>query len=1117
MTDFADRLKRLPPEQRTKLLQRLRGSGGDAGGPVLTRRAHEARTRPSFQQEQMWFLDRLGGPNARNNIVLSVRLDGTLDVDALQTAVDVVVARHELLHSRLVEVDGAPWQERMPGAKVVLTHTDVSDAPDPDAAFADYVAQDGSAGFDLAQRAPVRARLLRLGHDRHVLLWVVHHIVWDPGSTRVFTDELTAAYADAVSGAPSSLADLPVQYADFAAWQRERLATDLETRLSDYWGEQLAGSAATEVPTDHPRTSATSAEGRGLHTSLEPSTLDKLKQVAVEHDATIFVALLAAFNAVLARWTRVDDVVVGTAGVRRHRPELHGLVGCFVEMMTLRTPVEPTMSYRDLVAATRNVVMDAFKHGDLPFERVVERVQPPRDPLRHPLFQIEFTSVGGWGVDVREAGGITFAVEQLHDGAAKFDLSMVTAESDTLDLSLEFNTSLYREETAGRVLDAYRDVLRQVSADPDVRVEDLHIVDQDEHERLTGALTHGQPVVEAAVTTTIAQQFRTQAAATPTASALRFRDATVDYATLDRWSDRVATELSARGVAADTLVVVSVPRGPAAIAAVLGVLKAGGAYLPVDPHAPESWVAQVVETSGVRHAIVGGDATLQVDGLDVLVVSDHARDATDSVAVMDDVAGPTDRAYVLFTSGSTGRPKGVEIEQRSVCHFTAAITDDYDIHAGDRLLAFAPLTFDVSVFELFSALLTGAELVVADDAERRDPALLQDLMRRARVTVAELPPALMPLLDPDSLPDLRLVSVGGEAFPGSLVAPWAVGGRRFVNGYGPTETTVAVTLKDCVGEWDRTPPIGRPMAGHQALVLDEGLRPVPVGAPGELCIAGPGVARGYLGDPDQTAARFPANPYPAHAHADRLYRTGDLVRWLPDGDIEFLGRIDRQIKLRGFRIEPGEVESALADHPDVAQAAVVVTGGDGSERALVGFVVPRNGKLDTDEVRAHVSGRLPAHMVPVVVALDVLPLTRSGKIDHATLSRTVVVDGAEKDVTGPRDDLEATILDEVVLPILGRDSLDVEADFFASGGSSLQATSVVARVRELTGTQIDLADFFAAPTVASLATLVRGAGQERDAEDQRLQDVLAQIEQLSEEEAAEMLRSMSEEPSGGGA
>ncbi|MFG3476055.1 amino acid adenylation domain-containing protein [Streptomyces sp. NPDC047980] len=1117
MSDLAERLGRLPQGQRSRLLGRMRNqmTAGVGHRVELKRADHGPRSRASFQQEQMWFVDRLGAGKARNNIALAVRLDGPLDRAALHEAVNAVVASHQVLHSRLVEVDGVPWQEPVPAFVLGVQTSDLSASGEQDRELAELTASCASAPFDLAAAPPVRAHLVRLADERHVLLWVVHHVVWDPGSTRIFTEELTSCYAQAARGRRPEPAAPPVEYADFAAWQRAKLDNAEHRRaLADKWRQLLAGAEATEVMPDHPRSPETRGDGRGLSLRLEQDLLDRLKAVAESSDTTVFTTLLAAFNALLRHWTHTEDVVVGTASASRPHPDLERVIGCFVQMITLRTEVGDGLTFRELVSRTAGTVMDAFTNSELPFEQVVDAVRPARDPLRHPLFQIEFTSLGHWGAHSARSADVEFAVEQLHDGAAKFDMSFLVGENDGLELSLEYNTSLYRHGTASALLTAFRRVIEQVAADPDLPVGEISLVEEPAASRHARELSRGGPVDEAAWTTTLDRAFRERATIQPDAVAVRHGATTLDYAALDRWSEAIAHRLRDRGVRHGDPVAVCLGRGPAAVAALLGTLKAGAHYIPVDPAAPAERTRTVLADAGVRHALVDDTADLPVP-LELVTAGTTAP--VREVPSLAPTSTPADLAYVLYTSGSSGTPKGVMIEHRSVTHFSRTIARAYEIGTGDRVLHFAPLTFDVSVFEVFTTLLAGGELVIATDEERRDPALLEARMRDDAVTVAELPPALLPLLDQSRLPALRLVSVGGEAFPGKLVAEWTAGERRFVNGYGPTEATVAVTLMDCTGSYDRNPPIGRPMPGHQAFVLDERLRPVPPGVPAELCVAGPGVARGYLGRPELTAERFVTNPWADGPETERLYRTGDLVRWLPGGNLEFLGRTDRQLKLRGHRIEPGEVEAVLLGHPSVQQAVAVARPGAGGEPVLAAYVTVEQAGgyasevADAEGLRAYAASRLPGYMVPVVVVLDELPLTPHGKADVAALP--LPVDQAAGG-TAPRDDVEEQICRDILTPLLEWTSPDVEGDFFALGGSSLQATIVVSRVRAVFGIDIALADFFSRPTVAGLADLVRTARAEAAGEQDRLLAVFDQIENMSDEEAAALLDSL-QKPDGG--
>lgn len=481
MSDLAERLGRLPQGQRSRLLGRMRNqmTAGVGRRVELARADHGPRSRSSFQQEQMWFVDKLGAGKARNNIALSIALGGPLDRAALHEALNAVVARHQVLHSKLVEIDGVPWQEPVPSFVLGVQSTDLSGSEDAERELAELTAATASAPFDLAAGPPVRAHLVRLAEDRHVLLWVVHHIAWDPGSTRIFTEELTASYAAAAAGKRPEAPRLAVEYADFAAWQRAKLENDEHGRaLAAKWRQILAGAAATEVMPDHPRGPETKGDGRGLKLNLDQKLLDRLTELADTGSTTVFTTLLAAFNALLRHWTRTEDVVVGTASASRPHPDLEQVIGCFVQMITLRTEVTDGLTFRELVTRTAASVMDSFTSSELPFEQVVEAVRPVRDPLRHPLFQIEFTSLGRWGTHRAQAADVEFTMDQLHDGAAKFDMSFLVGENDGLELSLEYNTSLYRHGTASALLAAFKQVLEQVAENPDLRVGDISLVEE---------------------------------------------------------------------------------------------------------------------------------------------------------------------------------------------------------------------------------------------------------------------------------------------------------------------------------------------------------------------------------------------------------------------------------------------------------------------------------------------------------------------------------------------------------------------------------------------------------------------------------------------------------------
>jgi amino acid adenylation domain-containing protein len=1120
--DLTTRLARLPREQRSRLLERLRQDAGPSRarselGPQLAPRSRPDRIVPSFQQEQMWFVDALGGGGVRNNSTQALALRGPLDLDALRAALAEIVRRHEVLRTRLVEQDGRVWQVVEDEVALEVPLVDLGSLPraERDRRLAEVEREHLDRDFDLAVAPLVRPLVVRLAQDEHRLLWVVHHIAWDPGSRRVFLAELIPLYRAFAAAEPAPLPPPALQYADYAAWQRDRVESANGERLRSFWRQQLRGLEGFELPPDRPRPAERRFRGRRVSRVAGDGLLPGLRALGQQHNATVFMTLLAGLDALLHRCTRGDDVTVATAAMMRRNPELAALIGCFVNMTVLRVDVSNDPTVAELLDRVRRTVLDAFEHEELPFEKVVEAVGPKRDPRRNPLFQIEFTTFAAEPGGTTGAGaGSELDVEVLYvpDDVSRFDLSVLAIEDgDQLVLAVEYDTDLYEQATVEQLLARYELLLRGMLADPDAPVSALPLLSAEEAGELLGPWADGGPAEPADAT--LPELFAAAAAIRPDAPAVRAGDRTLDYGELRERSEALAGRLRGLGVAAGDRVGLRVDRSQWLPIAVLAILQAGAAYVPVDPDWPADRIRTVLDAAGATLLVSAGAGLPELPRLDQRVL-DPARPADEVPADQVPAAGPgpapADLAYVLFTSGSTGQPKGVMVEHRSVVAFVRSIVDAYRITPTDRLVQFASPTFDVSVFDLFAALCTGAELVIAGTEERRDPAALQRLLAGARVTVAELPPALVPSLDPAGLPDLRLLSLGGEPFPGALVDAWAVDGRRVVNGYGPSETTVAVTLGECAAGGPANPPIGRPLPGHRVYVLDDRLRPVPVGVPGELYVAGPQLARGYLDRPDLTAERFLPDPVAADPDG-RVYRTGDLVRWRPDRQLEFLGRVDRQVKIRGFRIELAEVEAVLAAHPDVRAAVVEAVGPDGGPQQLAAYLeVPDGVELTVSALRSFLADRLPGYMIPAhVIRLAALPTTPTGKVDRAALpvpsdERPELDQGFRAPAAG----VEQRLATEVFGELLGLSGIGADDDFFELGGSSLQATQLVARVRSVLGADIRLADFFVRPTVAAVARLVEQAGARSTKTD--LDQLLDRLDDLSDDEAADYLSLLQE-------
>ncbi|MFB8753789.1 amino acid adenylation domain-containing protein [Streptomyces parvulus] len=1030
-----------------------------------TRIAPVPRDRPlalSFAGQRLWFLDKWTPGQPVYNSPLGLRLSGQLDHGKLIDALTAVVGRHESLRTRYSEEHGAPHQIVDPApARVDIPLTDLTGRPDAEEE-ARALAHDVATGaFDLARGPLLRARLIRLAPEEHVLVLCVHHIATDGWSTGILVSELTACYAAAVAGTTPDIPQLPVQYADFAAWERERASAESTERLLAYWRERLAGLPALDLPTDRPRPAEQSFRGATTVLRLPDGLRTRLGELARAEQATLLSVLLAAFNALLSCYTGAKDVVVGSVFSGRDHPDIERLIGFFANTLVLRTDTGGDPAFSELVARTRETVLGAHLHQGLGFDRLVRELRPERDTSRNPLFQVSFTlqnaTVGSGG-----AGALRVVPEPVGQGTARFDLAVQVTEvpGEGLDLWAEYATDLFDAERVEALLAQYAAVLDQVCADPAVRLSRLDLLGPD---RRALAVRHSTgPAAPGARGRLLHQLFEERAGADPDAPACLFEGVTVSYGELDARADRLARRLAGVG----GIVGVLLPRGPDLPAALLAVLKSGAAYLPLDPGYPTDRIAWMLGDADCRTVVtVAALAGLLPEGVTPVLLD--AGDAADTDRPDRDPAPAIDAAsaaYVIYTSGSTGRPKGVVVEHRQVVEFVLTIVGTFRLGPGDRVLQFANPAFDVSVFDFFSALTSGAALVQAPVEVLHDFGRLADLMRTTAVTVTDLPPTILAELDAGAFPDLRALFVGLEPYPGDLVNRWNIPGREFHNAYGPTEATVACIDHLVPGVLDGPPPIGLPLAGYRAYVVDERGDLAPDGVPGELYVGGTGVARGYLGRPGLTAERFLPDPF--GPPGSRVYRTGDLAVRRSDGVLTFLGRADRQLKVRGLRVEPGEIEAVLTGQPGVRQALVTLR--DGS---LVAHLVTADGAApDTTALRAALSAVLPAGLVPSsFVALDAFPLNANGKIDHARLPDPERPAVSER--TEPRTPTE-TRLAEIWSEVLGTSDFGVHDDFFALGGNSLRITQITSRVREAFGVALELRAFFRASTVAGLAALV---------------------------------------------
>jgi amino acid adenylation domain-containing protein len=1063
-----------------ELAQVVRESAGGLTAPPIIPVPRSGDLPLSFAQQRLWFLDQLEPGSPAYNIPAAVRLSGEVSPGRLAGIFAEVVRRHEALRTTFDvrdSLDGGPVQVIAPaGPPPELPAIDLSGLPDPEAAARALALAEARTPFDLARGPLLRLALLRLGEGDHVLLITLHHIVGDGWSVGVLLREIAAL----ASGA--ALPALAVQYADFAVWQREWLRGEvLEAQLT-YWRGRLAGTPRVlDLPLDRPRPAVQTFRGESRPFALPPALSEAVREVCRQEGATPFMVLLAAWALLLGRHAHQEDVLLGTPIAGRNRRETEELIGFFVNTLVMRADLSGSPSFAELVGRVRQAALDGYAHQDVPFERLVEELAPERDLSHPPLFQVLFVlqNAGGRPVTVP---GLTLTPLAVDSGVAKFDLTLTLREREdrVFEGALERNADLFDAPTAERLLGRFEALLEALTAEPGRGVAAAPFLLPAERRQLaawneTGthpAYPHG-----------LHGLFAAQAARAPEAVAIVHGNRRVTYGELAARAGGIARHLRSLGVGPEARVAVCLERTPDLVAALLGVLAAGAAYVPVDPAYPEDRQRFMVEDSGA--AVVLGHA------------GENVADIPSAPWPADPGAGPGNLAYVIYTSGSTGRPKGVAIEHRSAVALAHWAREQFSDDEFSGVLASTSVCFDVSVFELFAPLAWGGRLILADDA-----LALPSLPAAGEVRVATVVPSAATELARLGLlpPAVRTVGLGGEPLSGTLAAALhATGGvERVLNMYGPSEFTTYSTVA-AVPPGERSPAIGPPVRGARTHVVDRLGAPVPPGVVGELWMAGSGLARGYLGRPELTAARFTPDPFSGVA-GERVYRTGDLVRHRPDGELEFLGRIDHQVKVRGFRIELGEIEEALRSHDQVRDGVVMAREDVPGSRLLVAYVTG-DPAPDAAELRAHLGRRLPEYMVPAIfMALDALPLTPNGKVDRRALPAPGRERRGRGEFIAPRTPTEKAVA-EMWKELLGLDRVSVEDGFFELGGYSLLATRLLSRVRQAFGVDLAVREVFRLPTVAGLAARIDEASAALPVAEEDLAELLEQLEHLSDEEA----------------
>ncbi|GHG84838.1 hypothetical protein GCM10012319_40930 [Comamonas sp. KCTC 72670] len=1051
------------------------GTRASASAPPLQPASRDGHLPLSFAQQRLWFIDQLEPGSAAYNIATAVILEGDLQPTLLQQALEALTARHESLRTTFTASGEDAVQRILPNLEVPLPLVDLSglEQAEQDAQTRRLVSEEAARPFSLSEGPLLRARLFRLASERHVLVLTLHHIVSDGWSTGVLIRELGALYLSRVQGTPSPLAPLPIQYADFAAWQRGWLHGPVLQAQLDFWRNQLNGAPPIlELPTDRPRPAVQTYRGASLPFSIPQTLAARINGLAQRHGATPFMVLLASWQLLLSRYSGQDDISVGSPIAGRTRSELEGLIGFFVNTLVLRARIDSGASFLQLLAQVKQTTLGAYEHQDVPFEKLVEELRPQRSLSHSPLFQVMF-SLQNTPQEALDLTSLSVRPLSFDSSLAKFDLTLALAESNGgYDGTLNFNSDLFDGATAQRMATHFHALIAAIVEHPEHAVSSLSFLSGGERQQL---LTEWNDLRTPLRRGLIHQRISEQAARTPEATALVVGTERLSYRELEARSNRLAHLLQSRGVGPDVRVAVCMTRSSELVVSLLAILKAGGAYVPLDPNYPRQRIDSTLSSATPRlllshQALL---ASLQLDFpagstvfLDALP-SDFASLPTSApaTATVDD-----NLAYLIYTSGSTGKPKGVSISHASASSFLDWATRTFSPAQLAGTLAATSICFDLSVFELFAPLSCGGCVLLADDA-----LALATLPAAQEVTLLNtVPSAVAELLRLGAIPaSVRTINLAGEPLPGTLARALyqSTSVQDVFNLYGPTEDTTYSTFTRVPADVVE-PSIGAPLPQSSAYVLSPQLQLQPVGAPGELYLAGAGLARGYLGQPDFTAERFVPDPF-ATTPGSRMYRTGDRARWLPNGELEYLGRIDFQVKLRGFRIELGEIESTLRAHPDVDAAVVVVHTVSENDKRLVAYVVPvANATLEPEALRAHVRQQLPAFMVPsAVITLSALPLTPNGKVDRKALP-ALDTGTASRSQIAPRDAAElelARLFEEV----LGVQSIGARDDFFQLGGHSFLAVRLIAQVRERLGRNLPIAALFQAPTVEELATLLR--------------------------------------------
>jgi amino acid adenylation domain-containing protein len=1073
------RLANLSPPKRALLDKRMKDKRREFLAKQFIRPRATRDTAPlSFAQERLWFLNQLDPESPAYNESRAVRLSGPLDVDALQQALNQIIARHEVLRTTIVAVDGTPTQLIANSRTVELPLIDLRTLTDKnrDAEAHRLIIDVVRRPFDLSRDLMLRVLLLQLADQEHILLSVKHHVASDGWSSGIFWQELSCLYRACISGESCLLPELPVQYADYAIWQREWLQGEVLNRQLSYWKKQLDSVSTLQLPVDRPRPAIQTYRGARQSLTLPKAVSEGLKALSRDQGITLFMTLLAAFQTLLQRYTGQDDIVVGSPISGRNRHELEGVIGFFVNTLALHTDFAGDPTFRELLTRVREVAIGAYAHQDLPFEKLVEELHPQRSLSQSPLYQVAF-ALRNNPPHVVTLDGLTTAPFEISGGTAKSDLYLSIIDNDeNLQARCEYKTELFEAATIERMLRHFQILLEGLITNPDRRISDLPMLTETEKQQILvewNDTKRGYPRDKC-----IHELIEQQAEKSPDAIAVVFEDQQLTYRELNRKANQLAHYLRGLGVGPEIFVGIYVERSLEMVEGLLGILKAGGAYVPLDPEYPQERLAFMLEDTRARVLITHKRLMEKLPEHNARVICldrDWEEIRHESEENPESNSTAENLAYVIYTSGSTGRPKGVSISHRAVNRLVFN-TDYVKIESFDKVAQVSNASFDAATFEIWGALLQGAQLIGIPKRVALSPQEFAAQIAEQEISVLFLTTALFNQIAseaPQAFHSVRDLLFGGEAVDPRWVKEVLRYGppNRLLHVYGPTESTTFASfhLVEHVSEGATTIPIGCPISNTQIYLLDAHLGSVPVGVSGELYIGGDGLAQGYLNCPELTAEKFIPNPFSNEPGA-RLYRTGDLARYLADGNIEFLGRLDYQVKIRGFRIELGEIESELSQHPAVRGTAVVMREDVPGEKRIVAYVLPNDDPAPTgNELRAFLKQKLPEYMLPsTFVLLDSLPLTVNGKVDRRILPVPDRATAEQAEIfVAPRTPVEKTLA-AIWAELLNIEQIGIHDNFFDLGGHSLLATKMIARIKHELQVDLPVSDLFEFSTVSQL-------------------------------------------------